>query len=238
MTANSTSIATITGNTLKSVQAWQTGHFILTSGKHSSEYMQCQKVMQYPRLGNLLADLLIDKVISDGITPDVVVGPALGAIHWEIYVAQALERYKQKVSYAYRDTASSIESLEEITNKPQGEIESLLTKAVFAEKVKDENDEVSFEIRRGIQLDEGTKVLVVEDVTTTGGSARKVVDMIRSIGCDPVCVGAVVDRSGGAAKFDVPFISLLELNLETYDPENCPLCKAGIPAIKPGSPNK
>ena len=105
-------------------------------------------------------------------------------------------------------------------------------KAVFAEKIP---EDPGFAIRRGIELKPGEKILVVEDVTTTGGSARKVVEMLKTIGCDPVAVGAVVDRSGGKASFDVPFINLLALNLETYEPDSCPLCEQGSAAIKPGS---
>ncbi|MCB9471811.1 MAG: orotate phosphoribosyltransferase [Candidatus Obscuribacterales bacterium] len=233
MTETSINTADITGKTLKSVEAWQTGHFILTSGKHSSEYMQCQKVMQYPRLGNLLADLLIEKVLDAGLKPETVVGPALGAIHWELYVAQALERKLCKDSKNACDTTGSAEQLEHLAGlSAQARAEKPLVKAVFAEKIP---EDPGFAIRRGIELKPGEKILVVEDVTTTGGSARKVVEMLKTIGCDPVAVGAVVDRSGGKASFDVPFINLLALNLETYEPDSCPLCEQGSAAIKPGS---
>lgn len=245
MTKTTTELEKLTGKTLKSVDAWRTGHFILTSGKHSSEYMQCQRVMQYPRLGNLLADLLIEKVFSEGIEPEVVVGPALGAIHWELYNAQALERYQTRVNKnkdssfpCLNDTAGSADQLDRITECSSNEIEKNLVKAIFAEKVETSVDPTGFAIRRGIELEPGQKVLVVEDVTTTGGSVRSVVEMVRALGANPVAIGAVVDRSGGKAKFDVPFINLLQLNLETYDPDNCPLCQSGSEAIKPGSGKK
>lgn len=241
MTNTTLDIEKLTGKTLKAVQAWRTGHFILTSGKHSSEYMQCQRVMQFPRLGNLLADLLIEKVFSEGMEPEVVVGPALGAIHWELYNAQALERYlarNKKSSFCTDDTAGSAEELDKITDKKSSEIEKNLVKAIFAEKVESAVDPTGFAIRRGIELEPGQKVLVVEDVTTTGGSVRKVVELVRSLGANPVAIGAVVDRSGGSARFDVPFINLLQLNLETYEPDNCPLCKSGSKAVKPGSGKK
>lgn len=233
MTETSIDTADITGKTLKSVEAWQTGHFILTSGKHSSEYMQCQKVMQYPRLGNLLADLLIEKVESAGLKPETVVGPALGAIHWELYVAQALERHLCKDNKKACDTTSSAEQLQHLADHgAEIRADKSLVKAVFAEKIP---EDPGFAIRRGIELKPGEKILVVEDVTTTGGSARKVVEMLKSMECDPVAVGAVVDRSGGKASFDVPFINLLALDLETYEPDACPLCVQGSVAIKPGS---
>lgn len=226
----------LTGKALKTVGAWQTGHFLLTSGKHSDQYMQCQKVMQYPRFGNLLADLLIEKLASDSIVPDVVVGPALGAIHWEVFVAQALDRFKMKAAEReINNTTSSAQKLDKLADQETASIESEFVKAIFAEKVSSADGAVKFEIRRGVDIKKSQKVLVVEDVTTTGGSARKVVELIKSMNLEPVAVGCVVDRSGGEAKFDVPFVSLLSLNLQTYDPDKCPLCDSGSKAIKPGS---
>ena len=232
-------IDNLTGKALKTVGAWQTGHFLLTSGKHSDQYMQCQKIMQYPRFGNLLADLLIEKLANQGIKPDVVVGPALGAIHWEVFVAQALDRFKLRNSAGAcaddDNTKSSAQKLDKLSEEKTSVVESEFVKAIFAEKVSEDDGSVKFEIRRGVDIKESQKVLVVEDVTTTGGSARKVVELIKSLNLEPVAVGCVVDRSGGAAKFDVPFVSLLSLNLKTYDPDNCPLCESGSKAIKPGS---
>lgn len=187
---------------LKDVGAWLTGHFILTSGLHSSQYMQCQKVMQFPRYGLKLARMLCKDFRESGIVASAVIGPALGAIHWEVYVAQALEEISQ--------------------NEP--------IKALFAER-----PEGKFEIRRGIELKQGEKVIVVEDVTTTGGSAKQVVELVRAHGAEPVAVGAVVDRSNGSATFGLPFHSLIKLNIETYQPDACPLCKEGLPLVKPGS---
>lgn len=199
-------------NLLRSVGAWQTGHFLLTSGRHGKEYMQCQKVMQYPRYGLQLARLLAKQLSDAAIAPTVVAGPALGAIHWEVFVASAIEELFP-------------------TSEP--------IKAVFAERAGDQaTDPNSFMIRRGIELSPKDKVLVVEDVTTTGGSARKVIELIRSLGAEPVAVGAIVDRSGSSIDFGIPFHKLITLNLETYEPEDCPLCKAGIKAIKPGSSKK
>lgn len=187
---------------LKDVGAWRTGHFLLTSGLHSNQYMQCQRILQYPRHGVLLADLLAAKVIEAGLRPSVVVGPALGAIHWEVYVAHALDRLS--------------------AGEP--------VRGIFAER-----PEGKFEIRRGVELQPGEQVLVVEDVTTTGGSVQQVIDLVRKLGAEPVAVGALVDRSGGNAQFGIPFFSLLKLQLETYEIDACPQCKQGIPVDKPGS---
>lgn len=229
MGLTSSTIESAVGDILKSVGAWRTGHFLLTSGLHSDQYMQCQRVMQYPRFGNLLADLLVEKFSDSGLRPDVIVGPALGAVHLEVFVASALERRSHKSLNDYFLSADSVSK-----SLDQKHIDSMV-KAVFAERAAGSED---FSIRRGIDLAEGTKVFVVEDVTTTGGSARKVVELLRALGTTPVGVGAIVDRSGGQATFDVPFFSLLKLNLATYQPDACPLCKSGSTPEKPGSSKK
>lgn len=229
MGLTSSSIETAVGDILKSVGAWRTGHFLLTSGLHSDQYMQCQRVMQFPRFGNLLADLLVEKLLESDVKPSVVVGPALGAVHWEVFVASALERRARGDLNDYFLNLSSIAKAIETAH-----IDSMI-KAVFAERAAGSEE---FSIRRGIELAEGASVLIVEDVTTTGGSARKVVELIRSLRAKPVGVGAIVDRSGGTASFDVPFFSLLKLNLATYQPDHCPLCKSGSQPEKPGSSKK
>lgn len=194
---------------LKSVGAWLTGHFLFTSGLHGSDYMQCQRVLQYPRYGLSLAKQLVEQLIEKDLVPDTVVGPALGAIHWEVMVATALD-----MAFPGRPPV----------------------KAIFAERVTDENgDQNAFAIRRGLELAKGERVLVVEDVTTTGGSARKVVDLVRKLGAEPIAVGAIIDRSGSTIDFGIPFIKLLALNLPAYKEAECPMCKSGTKPVKPGS---
>ena len=90
-------------------------------------------------------------------------------------------------------------------------------------------------LRRGFHLDPGEPALVVEDVITTGKSTRETIDCVEEAGGRVVGVGALVDRSGGQVDFGMPKASLVTLNVETYDPDHCPLCKAGTPAVKPGS---
>jgi orotate phosphoribosyltransferase len=197
---------------LKEVGAWQTGHFLLTSGLHGSEYMQCQRLMQYPRYGLQLARMLAKRLKTDGITPTAVVGPALGAIHMEVFVATAFDELSP---------------------------DAPPIKAVFAERVTDAaGDANAFAIRRGIEITSEDKVLVVEDVTTTGGSVRKVLDLVKSLGATPLSVAALVDRSGSTIEFDVPFHKLITLDLQTYDPSACPMCNQGEPIAKPGSSKK
>ena len=90
-------------------------------------------------------------------------------------------------------------------------------------------------LRRGFALTPGERCLVVEDVITTGGSTREVVECVRASGGVVVGVGSLIDRSGGAAAFDVKRAALATVSATTWPPESCPLCKTGSQAIKPGS---
>ena len=101
---------------------------------------------------------------------------------------------------------------------------------IFSER---ENGKMT--LRRGFEVQPGEKAVVVEDVITTGGSAKEVVEMLKGRGVEVVAVASIIDRSGGAADFGVPFYSLAKIDVETYEPENCPMCKSGDEAIKPGS---
>lgn len=111
---------------------------------------------------------------------------------------------------------------------------ALGTRAIFTERV-----EGKMTFRRGFNLHEGERVLIVEDVVTTGGSVREVIDVVKEFGGVPVAVTMLVDRSGGKATFEgVPNFALLHMDVETYEPENCPLCAKGIPLTKRGSTGK
>lgn len=173
----------------------QTGHFLLTSGKHSNKYMQCAKIFQHPDISAELSKGLAEKY--DGYDIDIVIGPAVGGIILAYEVARQLE-----------------------------------VRALFAER---ENGKMT--LRRGFEIKAGSRVLVVEDVITTGGSVKEVIDLVRAVGGEVVGVASVVDRSGGKALFDVPFKSAMKIEIDTYEPEECPMCKAGSEAIKPGSRN-
>jgi orotate phosphoribosyltransferase len=90
-------------------------------------------------------------------------------------------------------------------------------------------------LRRGFELAAGEAVVVVEDVVTTGGSTREVIEAVRARGAAPLAAGAIVDRGGGDPRLPVPLVSLLQLMVPTYEPAACPLCAQGSAAIKPGS---
>jgi orotate phosphoribosyltransferase len=90
-------------------------------------------------------------------------------------------------------------------------------------------------LRRGFTLTAADRVLVVEDVLTTGGSTRETIEVATAAGGQVVGVGSIVDRSGGSAQFDVPFKALLTIDLPTYPADDCPLCAQGLPIVKPGS---
>jgi orotate phosphoribosyltransferase len=107
---------------------------------------------------------------------------------------------------------------------------ALGVRAIFAER-----QDAALTLRRGFALDPGEKVLVVEDVVTTGGSTRETMDVARAAGAVVVGACAIVDRSGGRQSLDVPFQALLPMDVKTYQPEACPLCRQGVPVVKPGS---
>jgi len=103
-------------------------------------------------------------------------------------------------------------------------------RAIFTER---ENGKMT--LRRSFEIKEGEKVLVVEDVTTTGSSTREVMDIVKSRQGKVVGVGVLIDRSGGVVNFGIKTEKLLTIDIKTYLPEECPLCKKGIPVVKPGS---
>jgi orotate phosphoribosyltransferase len=90
-------------------------------------------------------------------------------------------------------------------------------------------------LRRGFTLSPGERAVVVEDVITTGGSTREVMEVLRAAGAVPVAAGSIIDRSGGAADLGIPRVALATLRVEAHDPAKCPMCEAGEPVTKPGS---
>jgi len=169
------------------------GHFRLTSGLHSSGYLQCALVLQHPSIAEALGASL-GAAFRD-LDATVVLSPALGGLIIGHEVARALG-----------------------------------VRALFAERV-----DGTLTLRRGFTLAPADRVVVIEDVVTTGGSTRETIDVARGAGASVVAAGSIVDRSGGNSGLGVPYTSLLTLALPTYDPNSCPLCAAGQPVVKPGS---
>jgi orotate phosphoribosyltransferase len=169
------------------------GHFRLTSGLHSPGYLQCALVLQHPQHAEMLGRAIAD--LSRGLSPTVVLSPALGGV----VIGQEVGR-------------------------------ALGVRAIFAER-----QDGALALRRGFTLDPSDRVLVVEDVLTTGGSTRETMQVARAAGGQVVGAASIVNRGGTVPQFDVPFAALLEVALPTYEPSDCPLCAKGLPVVKPGS---
>lgn len=106
----------------------------------------------------------------------------------------------------------------------------LKVKNYFTERV-----DGNMALRRGFELTPGMKVIVAEDVVTTGGSVKEVISLVKSLGCDVTAVASIVDRSNGKVQFGTEYRALLRMEVVSYEADECPLCKQGLPAIKPGS---
>jgi orotate phosphoribosyltransferase len=104
------------------------------------------------------------------------------------------------------------------------------TEAIFTERV----DNI-MQLRRGFELKKGAKVLITEDVLTTGKSTKETIEVLKAFEVEIIGVLCIVDRTGGVKPFDYPIYSAISLNIETYEQDSCPLCKAGSVPVKPGS---
>ncbi|HEX3745882.1 MAG TPA: orotate phosphoribosyltransferase [Bryobacteraceae bacterium] len=182
----------------RSTGAYLQGHFRLTSGLHSSEYLQSALVLQYPaaaeKLGRLLAEAM-QKIAPAKV--GVVVSPALGGLIIGHEVARALG-----------------------------------SRFVFLERPAGSNE---MQLRRGFAIETGESAVVIEDVITTGGTTRDVVDVLRAAGAHVLAAGSIIDRSGGQADVGVPRVALVSMRVAAHYPEQCPLCLQGVPVVKPGS---
>jgi orotate phosphoribosyltransferase len=180
--------------------AYLHGHFRLTSGLHSPEYLQCAKILQYPDIAERLGQQLAASIRSlTGATPiPVVASPAIGGLIIGHEVARALG-----------------------------------ARFLFTERGADGK----MSLRRGFEVEPGEVAVVVEDVVTTGGSSREVVEILQQHGANMVAAASLIDRSGGQADLGVRRVALSTLSVKTWAPEICPLCRAGSPAVKPGSRN-
>jgi orotate phosphoribosyltransferase len=178
--------------------AYLSGHFRLTSGLHSPNYLQSALVLQHPSHAETLGREMAARIsaLTGAKKIDLVISPALGGLIIGHETARALG-----------------------------------VRFLFTERDADRK----MSLRRGFVLQPGEVAVVVEDVITTGGSTREVIDIVRMCGADPVAAGSIIDRSGGAVDLGVPRVALETLHVTAYDPASCPLCAAGEPVVKPGS---
>ena len=178
--------------------AYLQGHFRLSSGLHSSGYLQSALVLQYPHYAELLGRKLAEALspMTEHEPIGLVISPALGGLIIGHEVARALG-----------------------------------VRFLFTERDADRK----MSLRRGFSIAPGEKLVVIEDVITTGGSTREVIDVVRELGAIPVAAGSIIDRSGGVAELGIPRTALETLSVPAYEPEQCPMCKKGEPLTRPGS---
>src|ERR1035438_10402080 len=182
----------------RSTGAYLQGHFRLTSGLHSSEYLQSALVLQHPAAAEKLGRLMAEAIRK--LTPvriGLVVAPALGGLIIGHEVARALG-----------------------------------TRFLFLERSE---GNTGMQLRRGFTVGPGEATVVIEDVNTTGGTTRDVIEVLRTAGANVVAAGSIIDRSGGHADVSVPRVALVTMQVAAHYPDQCPLCQSGIPVVKPGS---
>jgi len=173
--------------------AIRSGHFALTSGRHSGTYIQCARVLEDPALTTRLAATAVSRLDSS-LDIDLVAAPAVGGLIIGFAVAQALG-----------------------------------VRFIFSER-----EEGVMTFRRAFEVRKDARVLVVEDVVTTGGSVAEVIDLVRAAGGEVAGVVALIDR-GGPKAFSAPFWPLLQLEVESFEAASCSLCAGGVPIYSPGS---
>ncbi len=169
------------------------GHFILSSGLHSSNYLQCALALQYPADAAKFGRAIAEKLAAEQF--DAVASPAIGGLIIGYETAKALN-----VRFIWTERQEGVMTL-----------------------------------RRGFSVKENERILVVEDVITTGGSTRECIEALEKHGAKVAAAASIIDRSGGAADVGVPRIALATLKVPSYLLEDCPMCHRGIEAVKPGS---
>lgn len=178
---------------LEETGALLTGHFRLSSGLHSPNYVQCAKLLEHPRNAKAIGTALGNQVRTMGAQK--IVAPALGGVIIGYTVAEALD-----------------------------------VPSVFTER-----KDGAMTLRRGFAIGEGEKVVIVEDVVTTGKSTRETADVIEQHGGVVVGFASILNRSGKPNPFGAAYEALLALSLETYEERDCPLCAQGVALDAPGS---
>lgn len=173
------------------------GHFVLSSGRHSDEYWEKFRLLEWPRVTEQLCRQITSRYKQSSI--EAVIGPTTGGA----LLAQEVAR-------------------------------QLNTRCLLAEPAANNSGR---ELRRGFVLHPAARVLIVDDVLTTGLSLRETLSAIQQFQPEIISLEVLIDRSGGDAitQFDVPCRALLTVLARTYYPEECPMCQEGVPLIKPGT---
>ena len=182
---------------LKETNALIEGHFILSSGLHSSKYIQCAQLMSKPNYAVKICESLANKIKNEFNNFDLILSPAMGGII---------------VGY---------------------EIGKILNKqTIFSERVNG-----VFKLRRDFKIRKGDKVLIIEDVITTGKSSIECSKLVASSEANIVGYACIIDRSNGKSEIKEKIVSQIELNIPTYNKDNLPKELSLIKAVKPGSRN-
>ena len=175
--------------------AFLQGHFLLSSGKHSDGYVQCERVMRFPKKAEEIVKAIAEQIKD--MDYDLIVGPAMGGI---------------RVSYE-------------------------LGRQVGKETIFAEREDGEMALRRGFEIPKGAKIIIAEDVITTGKSTMEVKRLLEGLGGQVVGATCIIDRRGKEDKFDLPLYAAIKLDIATYDKEECPLCSQNVELVKPGSRN-
>lgn len=175
--------------------AMLSGHFKLTSGRHSDIYFEKFTILRQPQYVEKLCRQMADSFRNDDI--ELVVGPTTGGVIIAYEVARQLG-----------------------------------TDAIYAEPGEDGKSRV---FKRGFSIEPDQKVLIVDDILTTGRSIVEVIALCRKYDADIVGIGHLLDRSGGKVTFDYPLKPLASISAESYEPDQCPLCDQNIPITQRGS---
>ncbi len=192
----------------KEANALLEGHFILSSGNHSNRYLQSAKVLEEPKRAEILASALAKQIRDSGIEIDTICAPALGGVLAGYELARALD-----------------------------------VRSIFVERKNG-----TMQLRRGFEIKKGEKIIICEDIITTGGSAMEASKIIQELGGNIVAFASLANRgfckrensnikSQKECKLpkDIPFFALADFKFEMFSPDECPMCKTGSKAIKPGS---
>ena len=182
---------------LKETNALVEGHFILSSGLHSSKYVQCAQLMSKPEKAIKICESLSEKIITNLADFDLILSPAMGGII---------------VGY---------------------EIGKLLNKeTIFSERVNGQ-----FQLRRDFEIKKDSKVLIIEDVITTGRSSIECSKLVTDNGAEIIGYACIIDRTNGKSNIKQKIISQIELNIPTFEENKLPKNLSSIKPVKPGSRN-